>query len=72
MEYKDIDVTAGDKQLSVTYSYHENDEKKQVCSITTEGKTLVVDEQQNVLSNDMPEDWVQPILKVLTEIASGF
>lgn len=72
MEHKDISVDVGSNQLSVTFAYREQEDKKQVCVITTEDRQLIVDEQQKILSNDMPEEWVQPILKVLTEIASGY
>jgi hypothetical protein len=72
MEFSNIEVIVPDRKLLVNFNYHEAPDKTQICTITSEGHTLTVDENLNVLNSDMPQDWVQPIMKVLQEIASGF
>ncbi|SEK24356.1 hypothetical protein [Parapedobacter koreensis] len=64
-EFKDIPVEIEEGIHFFNYRYTETSKYGQACYITSEGKTLVIDENFEKLESTMPESWKKPIIDKL-------
>jgi len=71
MRYTDIPVHIGSERVIVTYDYGETIEKGKTCTITTEGKEMIVAEDLTVISKNIPNEWIRPIIDKLKELVAG-
>ncbi len=70
MKYMDIPVLLNDKTILVNYEYLEDKQLGKVCVVTSEGKKLVLNEELATVSNDFPQEWIQPVVDTLTKITN--
>lgn len=68
--YNDIPVTIGTEIHKFNYEYLEESLIAKECTITSEGKTLVIDQDFAVVTNNMPGNWVDPAINKLKALLS--